>query len=72
MAFVTQLRSPLLQSPVTLVNALKEGLFQLESDRIQGIICGEDYASAKRALEGTIHWAVTRKQHHEANTSVLQ
>ncbi|MGB0062896.1 MAG: hypothetical protein WBP85_00495, partial [Terracidiphilus sp.] len=39
MAFVTQLRSPLLQSPVTLVNALKEGLFQLESDRIQGIIC---------------------------------
>lgn len=67
-----QLRSHLRQSPAPLVDALKEGLFQLESDRMQGVICGEDYASAKCALEGTIHWALTRTQRRETNTHVLQ
>jgi len=45
----------------SIVDALKEGLFQLESDRVRGTIHEEEYASAKHALEGTIRWAVARK-----------
>jgi hypothetical protein len=71
-AFVAQPRVPLPQSPAPLVEALKEGLFQLESDRMEGVICVEDYASAKQALEGTIHWALTRTQRRETQTHVLQ
>ncbi len=67
---VVQLRSHLRQSPAPLVDALKEGLFLLESDHMQGVICGEDYISAKRALEETIRWALMRKQPRETNTSV--
>ncbi|MGD0098558.1 MAG: hypothetical protein ABSB60_18915 [Terracidiphilus sp.] len=43
-----------------LVEALKEGLFLLEADMVQGAISKRDYASVKLALEGTIEWAVTR------------
>jgi hypothetical protein len=50
------------QTSATLVSALKDGLFLLESDRLEGAIHGDDYASAKRALEGTIRWAVSRGQ----------
>lgn len=71
-ASVAQLRSPWLPSAAPLVDALKEGLFQLESDRMQGAICAEDYASAKRALEGTIHWALTRAQHRNANAPLRE
>ncbi len=45
-----------------LVEALKEGLFQLESDRLQGVILKEEYASVKRALDRTIEWAVGRAE----------
>jgi hypothetical protein len=55
-----------LHSAAYLVDALKEGLFQLESDHMLGIICGEDYTSAKGALEGTIRWALTRAQNRKA------
>jgi hypothetical protein len=48
------------QTSVSLVEALKEGLFQLETDRLQGVIPREEYASVKQALEGTIQWALTR------------
>ncbi|MGH9560924.1 MAG: hypothetical protein ACRD3S_05665, partial [Terracidiphilus sp.] len=65
---VTQLRSLVMQSPALLVDALKDALFQLESDHLQGVICGDDYASAKDALERTIHWALTRARRSEANT----
>jgi hypothetical protein len=42
------------------VEALKEGLFLLESDRLQGAIPKGEYASVKQALEGTIEWALAR------------
>jgi hypothetical protein len=69
-ASVVQLRSHWLPSAAPLVDALKEGLFQLESDRMQGAICSEDYTSAKRALEGTIQWALTRAQHRNADAPI--
>lgn len=48
------------RTTASFVEALKDGLFQLETDRVQGSIQEEEYASAKRALEGTIQWALTR------------
>jgi hypothetical protein len=48
------------QRSASLVEALKDGLFLLESDRLQGTIHKRQYASVKLALEGTIEWAVTR------------
>jgi hypothetical protein len=39
---------------------LKEGLFRLEIDRLHGTISGEEYDSAKQALEGTIKRALAR------------
>ena len=59
----------MLHSAASLVDACKEGLFQLESDRVQGVILGEEYTSVKRALEGTIRWAVTRAENRKANTA---
>jgi hypothetical protein len=47
---------------VSLVEALKEGLFQLEADRLRGVISGEMYASTKRALNETIKWAIARTE----------
>jgi len=64
---IAQPHTLVLQSSIHLVDALKEGLFQLESDRMQGMIRGEDYTSAKHALEGTIRWALTRTQNRKAN-----
>jgi len=43
-----------------LVGALKEELLQLEIDRSLGTIAEEEYASAKKALEGTAKRALTR------------
>lgn len=68
-ALVAQPHTPPLQSSVHLVDALKESLFQLESDRMQGTICSDEYALAKHALEGTIRWALTRTQNRRAETS---
>jgi hypothetical protein len=56
------------QTPAFLAEALKEGLFQLESDRLRGAIHGEEYASAKRALEGTIEWALARAEARKGST----
>jgi len=39
---------------------LKEELFRLEIDRLHGTISGEEYDSAKQALEGTIKRALAR------------
>jgi hypothetical protein len=69
LALVAQSPRPALYPAVHLVDALKEGLFQLESDRLQGIIHGEDYTSAKQALEGTIRWALTSTRNRKANTA---
>ena len=68
-AAIAKERPPVEHSPESLVDALKEGLFQLESDRMQGLIGGEDYVSAKRALEGTIGWAVARAENRRAGKS---
>jgi len=48
------------RTQATLVEALKDGLFQLEIDRVQGAIPEDEYLSAKQALERTIQWALTR------------
>lgn len=53
-----------------LVEALKEGLLQLESDRLQGLIAKEEYASARQALDRTIEWAVARSQVDSGVTTV--
>jgi len=50
------------QSPVPLVEALKEELFQLEIALSHGTISGEEYTSAKQALEGTVKWALARNE----------
>lgn len=42
------------------VAALKEELLQLEIDRSQGNISGEEYGAARQALEGTVKRALTR------------
>jgi hypothetical protein len=39
---------------------LKEELFQLETDRLHGAISGEEYDSAKQALEGTVKRVLAR------------
>jgi hypothetical protein len=59
-AMAAQMTGQAGQTPATLIEALKEGLFQLEIDRLQGAIPGEEYASAKQSLENTIEWALAR------------
>lgn len=45
----------------TLLDALKEEVFQLEADRLQGKISPEDYQAAKAALDKTLQRAVQRQ-----------
>jgi hypothetical protein len=45
----------------TLMDALKEEIFQLESDRLQGKISSQEYDSAKAALDKTLQRAVQRQ-----------
>jgi len=45
----------------TLMDALKEEIFQLESDRLQGKISSQEYDSAKAALDKTFQRAVQRQ-----------
>lgn len=61
-------KRPVLVSPSTkpggqtpLLDALKEQLFQLESDRLHGSISAEEYATHKRALNESIQRALARK-----------
>ena len=44
----------------TLLEAMKEEVFQLESDRLQGKISPQDYTTAKAALDKTLQRAVQR------------
>lgn len=44
-----------------LLDALKEQLFQLESDRLHGTISAEEYAASKQALSESIQRAMVRK-----------
>ncbi|MGD0830606.1 MAG: hypothetical protein ABR907_06670 [Terracidiphilus sp.] len=57
------------QTTTSMIEALKEGLFLLESDRVQGVIPREEYASVKLALEGTIEWAMARPRTFRGITS---
>jgi hypothetical protein len=49
------------QRSTTLLEDLKQELFQLETDRIRGSISAAEYASAKQALEQTVERAVAGK-----------
>lgn len=49
------------QSSSLLLDAMKEELFQLESDRLEGKITPEEYASSKAALDKTLQRAVKRQ-----------
>lgn len=44
-----------------LLDALKEELFQLESERLQGKLSPEDYEKAKSALDSTLQRAIRRQ-----------
>lgn len=46
----------------TLMDALKEEIFQLEADRLQGKISSQEYDSAKAALDKTLQRAVQRQK----------
>lgn len=48
--------------PGLLLEAMKEEMFQLETDRLQGKISGHEYESAKAALDKTLQRAVQRKK----------
>jgi hypothetical protein len=45
-----------------LLEAMKEEMFQLETDRLQGKISQPDYESAKAALDKTLQRAVQRQK----------
>ena len=45
----------------SLLDALKEEMFQLESDRLQGKVSGQEYDAAKGALDKTLQRAMKRK-----------
>jgi hypothetical protein len=51
---------PAERSTTPLLEALKEELLALETNRIKGSISREEYDAAKRALEGTVKHALTR------------
>ena len=48
------------QISTPVIEVLKNELFQLEIERVQGTVSGEEYESAKQALEGTVKRAMTR------------
>jgi hypothetical protein len=56
---------PAFGSPATkhaqLLNALKEEMFALESERINGTIAADEYAKVKDALETVLKRALNRK-----------
>ena len=55
-------RIPSAVQPAPLLDGLKDELFQLESDRIRGSISGQEYASARRALEQIVERVVAGRQ----------
>ena len=48
--------------PAVLLDALKEEMFQLESDRAQGRMSQQEYGAAKSALDKTLQRVVKRKK----------
>ena len=46
--------------PLSVIDMLKDELFQLESDRLRGAISAEEYESTKKALNQTLERALTR------------
>jgi len=50
-----------------LMEALKEEVFQLEADRLQGKVSPQDYQTAKAALDKTLQRAVQRQSTAKAN-----
>jgi hypothetical protein len=60
-SFSTAPNSPAPRSGSTLLDALKEELFQLELEHQQGQISDQDYARAKAALDQTLARAIKRK-----------
>ena len=50
-----------------LMEALKEEVFQLEADRLQGKVSPQDYQTAKAALDKTLQRAVQRQTPAKAN-----
>jgi hypothetical protein len=53
--------------PGMLLEVMKEEVFQLESDRLQGKISTEEYQTAKSALDKTLQRAVQRQTVPAAN-----
>jgi len=51
--------------PELTMQAMKEEIFQLEADRLQGRISGAEYDSAKAALDKTLQRAVQRQKQDE-------
>ena len=49
------------RSGSVLLEAMKEELFQLESDRLEGKISPQEYESSKAALDNTLQRAVKRQ-----------
>jgi hypothetical protein len=52
-----------------LMEALKEEVFQLEADRLQGKVSPQDYQTAKAALDKTLQRAVQRQSPAKAKPS---
>jgi hypothetical protein len=52
---------PVQDRSTMLLEAMKEEVFQLESDRLQGKINPQDYTAAKSALDKTLQRAVLRQ-----------
>ena len=61
MSLPWQGRLPAQDRSTMLLEAMKEEVFQLESDRLQGKIKPEDYQTAKSALDKTLQRAVQRQ-----------
>ncbi len=49
-------------SPGLFLEAMKEEMFQLETDRLQGKISPKEYESAKAALDKTLQRVVQRQK----------
>jgi hypothetical protein len=66
--YTSNQNAPVMAAPSTpkdrasvLLDAMKEEVFQLESDRLQGKISPQDYTTAKAALDKTLQRAVQRQ-----------
>ena len=58
--------------PGGLLSAMKEELFALESDRLQGRLSEAEYAEQKTALEVVLRRALARSEHPAAASNVAE